>query len=253
MRTRLEKPLASTPAGATMVRAVRGRHRTRCCIGAHRAPEDVDALPLRAGTVRIEGALPLVGGCSASTHPAPTPGLAQPYPTTPPLPPPRQRAGNDSGGECGVQLSKRFQMPDVSDLGYWSRNLTAGVADALAAHAANSSSRIGGSRNGRQGNPTLGPDAAAFLQRAAAAATAAQQAPLPGSDMAAAASAAGASAAGAAAVGTSAGAAVAAPNALPNPPFWYSFSHGSVHFVVVSTEHNLSPGSRQHRVSARSR
>lgn len=155
--------------------------------------------------------------------------------------------GNDSGGECGVQLSKRFQMPDVSDLGYWSRNLTAGVADALAAHAANSSSRIGGSRNGRQGNPTLGPDAAAFLQRAAAAATAAQQAPLPGSDMAAAASAAGASAAGAAAVGTSAGAAVAAPNALPNPPFWYSFSHGSVHFVVVSTEHNLSPGSRQHR------
>ncbi|KAL4448559.1 hypothetical protein ABPG75_005778 [Micractinium tetrahymenae] len=26
--------------------------------------------------------------------------------------------GNDSGGECGVQLSKRFQMPDVSDAGY---------------------------------------------------------------------------------------------------------------------------------------
>jgi hypothetical protein len=37
--------------------------------------------------------------------------------------------------------------------------------------------------------------------------------------------------------------------AQPNPPFWYSFSHGSVHFVVLSSEHNLAPGSKQYRVS----
>ena len=31
----------------------------------------------------------------------------------------------------------------------------------------------------------------------------------------------------------------------PVRPFWYSFEHGPIHFVVVSTEHSLEPGSRQ--------
>ncbi|KAI8467130.1 MAG: Metallo-dependent phosphatase-like protein [Monoraphidium minutum] len=31
-----------------------------------------------------------------------------------------------------------------------------------------------------------------------------------------------------------------------NPPFWYAFDYGSVHFVAVSTEHDLEPGSRQY-------
>jgi acid phosphatase type 7 len=31
-----------------------------------------------------------------------------------------------------------------------------------------------------------------------------------------------------------------------NPPFWYSFEHGSARFVAISTEHDLEPGSRQH-------
>lgn len=31
-----------------------------------------------------------------------------------------------------------------------------------------------------------------------------------------------------------------------NPPFWYSFEYGSVHFTVISTEHDLQPGSTQH-------
>jgi hypothetical protein len=31
-----------------------------------------------------------------------------------------------------------------------------------------------------------------------------------------------------------------------NAPFWYGFDYGSVHFTVISTEHNLSPGSRQY-------
>jgi hypothetical protein len=29
-------------------------------------------------------------------------------------------------------------------------------------------------------------------------------------------------------------------------PFWYSFDYGSVHFTVISTENDLSPGSSQH-------
>ncbi len=31
-----------------------------------------------------------------------------------------------------------------------------------------------------------------------------------------------------------------------NPPFWYSFDYGIVHFTVVSTEHDLTPGSLQY-------
>eukprot|EP00775_Hariotina_reticulata_P005096 gene5096-5337_t len=35
--------------------------------------------------------------------------------------------------------------------------------------------------------------------------------------------------------------------AADNAPFWYSFEYGSVHFTVLSSEHALEPGSRQHR------
>lgn len=35
--------------------------------------------------------------------------------------------------------------------------------------------------------------------------------------------------------------------ATDNAPFWYSFDYGSVHFVVISTEHDVSPGSTQYR------
>lgn len=31
-----------------------------------------------------------------------------------------------------------------------------------------------------------------------------------------------------------------------NAPFWYSFDYGNVHFTVISTEHALTPGSRQY-------
>ena len=34
-----------------------------------------------------------------------------------------------------------------------------------------------------------------------------------------------------------------------NPPFWYSFDYGSVHFVMLSTEHDVTPGSAQYQVS----
>eukprot|EP00201_Polytomella_parva_P005349 CAMPEP_0175081924 /NCGR_PEP_ID=MMETSP0052_2-20121109/26447_1 /TAXON_ID=51329 ORGANISM="Polytomella parva, Strain SAG 63-3" /NCGR_SAMPLE_ID=MMETSP0052_2 /ASSEMBLY_ACC=CAM_ASM_000194 /LENGTH=517 /DNA_ID=CAMNT_0016353017 /DNA_START=185 /DNA_END=1738 /DNA_ORIENTATION=- len=33
---------------------------------------------------------------------------------------------------------------------------------------------------------------------------------------------------------------------VDNPPYWYSFEVGPVHFVVISTEHRVSPGSPQY-------
>ena len=33
-----------------------------------------------------------------------------------------------------------------------------------------------------------------------------------------------------------------------NPPFWYSYEYGSVHFTVISTEHSLEQGSDQYKV-----
>jgi hypothetical protein len=37
----------------------------------------------------------------------------------------------------------------------------------------------------------------------------------------------------------------AAP-ASDNSPFWYAYTHGAAHFAVISTEHDISPGSRQY-------
>ena len=33
-----------------------------------------------------------------------------------------------------------------------------------------------------------------------------------------------------------------------NPPFWFSYDYGSVHFTTISTEHDLSHGSHQYKV-----
>ena len=33
-----------------------------------------------------------------------------------------------------------------------------------------------------------------------------------------------------------------------NPPFWYSFDYGAVHFVMVSSEHDLHKHSVQYKV-----
>jgi hypothetical protein len=38
----------------------------------------------------------------------------------------------------------------------------------------------------------------------------------------------------------------AAGRVRANAPFWYSFDYGSVHFTVISTENDLSPGSSQY-------
>jgi hypothetical protein len=34
--------------------------------------------------------------------------------------------------------------------------------------------------------------------------------------------------------------------ASDNPPFWYGFDYGPIHFTAISTEHDLSPNSPQH-------
>ena len=35
------------------------------------------------------------------------------------------------------------------------------------------------------------------------------------------------------------------PSADANPPYWYSFDYGAAHFVIFSTEHDFTPGSKQ--------
>ncbi|EGD77773.1 hypothetical protein PTSG_08863 [Salpingoeca rosetta] len=37
------------------------------------------------------------------------------------------------------------------------------------------------------------------------------------------------------------------PSAIDNATFWFSFDFGLVHFTMMSTEHDYTPGSRQHR------
>ena len=36
---------------------------------------------------------------------------------------------------------------------------------------------------------------------------------------------------------------------IPNPPFWYSYNFGSVHFTTLSSEHDLTKGSIQRKAS----
>lgn len=38
--------------------------------------------------------------------------------------------------------------------------------------------------------------------------------------------------------------------ALANPPFWYAFEYGSVHFSIISSEHDLTRGSEQREARA---
>lgn len=131
-------------------------------------------------------------------------------------------AGNDSGGECGVQISRRFGMPDVAEPAYWSRNLTASSAAALAAQAGTGSSSSSGSSNGgRPRNPTLGPDAGAFLERVRQEAAAQQQAQqLGGSRRSALEQQQEAAHLAAAADGSGAAVQGVTGAAHPNPPFW---------------------------------
>ncbi len=90
------------------------------------------------------------------------------------------RAGNDSGGECGVAVAARFLMPGAAGLG------SAPPAEPCGA----------------------GGTAAAVCGRRRRA------------------------------------------RALANPPFWYAFEYGSVHFSIVSSEHDLTRGSEQREARA---
>ena len=150
-------------------------------------------------------------------------------------------------------------MPDVAEHAYWSApaNGTGGKSSAAAAGtAAAAAAAAAADALGEGRNPTLGPQAGAFLaalqqgqqqqgqqqqeeQRQQQQQQQRRQQP---ADPGAAALFAGRGEA------RDAGGAGRAP--LPNPPFWYSFSHGAVHYMMLSTEHDLEPGSRQYRVRA---
>lgn len=142
--------------------------------------------------------------------------------------------GNDSGGECGVATSVTFSMPASSDYGYWPLPLPSNCsAPSLpgggtpAAEPAVQQICQAGPPPGT--NPTLGPFGGAASAGNFPAASAATT-PLPADSVA-----------------TGGNMGVGQSHPKPNPPFWYSFSYGSVHFVMVSTEHNLAPGSKQYQ------
>ena len=105
-----------------------------------------------------------------------------------------------------------FAMPPSAEPGYWP--LAAGANSAGQQQQQQQQQGVGQPQPRR--NPTLGPDGAA--------------------------ASAGRWAGAAGAAATNRGGARPAPN----PPFWYSFSYGPVHFTVLSTEHDAAPGSEQH-------
>ncbi|KXZ48140.1 hypothetical protein GPECTOR_30g236 [Gonium pectorale] len=135
--------------------------------------------------------------------------------------------GPESGGECGAMTAHRFLMPgtDLASRG-------GGFARAAAA--------------ARRSTAQSTAAATAATTAAAVPATAATAAAVPataatGSAGSAADSAGSADASGAGGDGGSLG----RRRPQPNPPFWYSFEAGGVHFVVLSTEHDLGKDSTQ--------
>lgn len=147
--------------------------------------------------------------------------------------------GNDSGGECGVATTKTFAMPDVADLGYWPLpNCTSATSPSSGSIGAGPSAAASCQNVGLgQHNPTLGPDGAAASRGEHYPAAAGSSNPAHDPQAAAAAGGDGGGDDGKA----------NHHSKKPNPPFWYSFSYGSVHFTFISTEHDVSPGSAQYK------
>lgn len=88
--------------------------------------------------------------------------------------------------------------------------------------------------SGGRGRPTSHGSGSAGEEEAAAAATAAMAAAVPMAE-----------------VNSSAGGMAAKRRRASNPPFWYSYNYGAVHFVVVSSEHDLHKHSTQYKVSGK--
>lgn len=124
--------------------------------------------------------------------------------------------GCESGGECGAMTAHRFLMPGVKDLGSRGGAFTAAAAGALRRRSAQET-------NDGDGN---GDDNAVQQQK---------DAPL----------VAGAVAGDGMEVPASGD--LGSGKAKHNPPFWYSFEYGTVHFTMLSSEHDLSAGSKQAR------
>jgi hypothetical protein len=112
--------------------------------------------------------------------------------------------GNDSGGECGAMIARRFWMP------------RSGGGRRMAVD--------GGSSNGEAAEHPLDFDLfQPRFNRTAAAADGSSNAN-----------------------GRSSSSSSSSSSDLRAlPPFWYAFDYGPVHVAVVSSEHDLEPGSRQ--------
>lgn len=130
--------------------------------------------------------------------------------------------GNDSGGECGVSVSKRFPMPGGGGSAFFGDGEDSqSDADIAATPAAGASNSDDGddppqSSAGSSGADGVSDDAASN-----------------GTD---------------AGGGGGAGSNHHRHRVRANPPFWYSYDYGSVHFTIISTEHNLEKGSAQYQV-----
>ncbi|KAK9842562.1 hypothetical protein WJX81_006229 [Elliptochloris bilobata] len=121
--------------------------------------------------------------------------------------------GNDSGGECGVAVARRFLMPGAAGSGAF-----AGPPCAVACNESSADDRKGNGDDATDGNGDGHADGRGIGDEEA-------------NDL-----------------GEGNGSACGrrgASSAAPNPPFWYSFEYGSVHFAVISTEHDLTHGSDQ--------
>lgn len=144
----------------------------------------------------------------------------------------------DSGGECGVTVAARFSMPGS---GFQANRQYNGSASEVSTFVGVSGNGSGGSSSGSSSSSSSGGGTAL------AAAQAPRPTPIPAAQTAV-------ETAAEAMVGDAAAAAAAADagnrkqRRPSNPPFWYSFDYGAVHFVMVSSEHDLHKHSMQYKV-----
>jgi hypothetical protein len=129
--------------------------------------------------------------------------------------------GNDSGGECGSMVARRFWMPRSGGGGGGGRGGSVGGVS----NTTTTSNRLVAQDEGGGGEEhpldfeLFSPPPSARRQRGATSNSSGS--------------------------GSANNNGAAPAPVRPLPPFWYAFDYGSVHVTVVSSEHDLSPGSRQ--------
>ena len=145
----------------------------------------------------------------------------------------------DSGGECGVTVAARFSMPGSGFQANRQYNGSTEV-DTSVGVSGSGSGNSGGSGSSRSiGSSSSGNTAASTA--------AAKPRPIPVPSQAPK-TAASSAAVGGGAIAVAADAGNRKRRRPANPPFWYSFDYGAVHFVMVSSEHDLHKHSVQYKV-----